>query len=131
MAAAAAAAAASLSGVFGARLLPRSPGAGDLWTPGKLNKAARPSCDISAAFPSVNQNITNCLSISPTSSRKPRRDRRNPEPELTFPRLRRAPQTRRNPTEKAHDPAWVGQLRVLPADGLSPPLLKQLKSFWI
>lgn len=42
----------------------------------KLNKAACSSCGISEAFPSVNQNITNCLRFCPTSSPKPGYDRK-------------------------------------------------------
>lgn len=42
----------------------------------KLNKAACSSCGISEAFPSVNQNITDCLRFCPTSSPKPGYDQK-------------------------------------------------------
>lgn len=53
----------------------------------KLNKAACSSCGISEAFPSMNQNITNCPRFCLTSPPKPGCDwgEKKPEPELTFP----------------------------------------------
>lgn len=48
----------------------------------KLNKAVCSSCGISEAFPSVNQNITNCLRFCPTSSPKPGYDRKKKKKSL-------------------------------------------------
>lgn len=90
----------------------------------KLNKAACSSCGISEAFPSVNQNITNCLRFCPTSSPKPgydRKKKKKSEPELTFP-WTQPPWT---PSSLARKP--LTRHSVLHVEGLLP---EGVKRFW-
>lgn len=89
----------------------------------------RTSCGISAANPSVNQSITNCLTISPTSSRKPRCDRRKSGTQTHVSPVAPRSQTRETLRKEPTTQRGSAQCRSCPLTGSLHPS-EAVKKLW-